>query len=377
MPRGWAGTPWPAHPRALSKRTPVTDDAHPRTPTAPPGPPPVFDVHTHFFPRVSRAESRILAGAGEPWLRETGDGTGMMMSGTDAYRPVRAELWEVGSRLAAMDRSGVAVQAVSSTPLLFGYAADPARAVDWCELVNQRILDFCGQAPDRLLPLCQVPLQDAAAAAATVTRAKAVGHRGVHIGNHVGQRYLDDADLLAFLAHCADEDMPVLVHPWDMLGADRTARGYMLPWLVGMAAETQLSLLSLILSGGFERLPRSLRMCFCHGGGSFAYLLGRADNAWHRRDIVRADSPHPPSFYTDRFSVDSAVFDPRALRLLLDVMGTERVMLGSDFPFPLGEQEPGATIRACAGLTDADRAALLGGNARRFFGPAEPGADAR
>ncbi|MEW1657636.1 amidohydrolase family protein [Streptomyces sp. NPDC093707] len=350
-------------------------DVHPRTPTDRARQQAVIDVHTHLFPRISRAESRILAGAGAPWLRELGDGSGMMMSGAADYRPVRPELWESGARLAAMDRTGIDVQAVSSTPLLFGYDADPARATDWCELVNQRILDFCAQAPDRLLPLCQVPLQDAPAAAAMVTRAKAAGHRGVHIGNHVGQRYLDDADLLAFLAHCAEADMPVLVHPWDMLGADRMGRGYMLPWLVGMAAETQLSLLSLILSGGFERLPRTLRMCFCHGGGSFAYLLGRADNAWHQRDIVRKDSPHPPSAYTDRFFVDSAVFDPRALRLLLDVMGTERVMLGTDFPFPLGEQQPGTAIRGCADLTDADRAALLGGNARRFFG-LEPTAEA-
>ncbi|WP_433324059.1 amidohydrolase family protein [Spirillospora sp. CA-294931] len=327
----------------------------------------VIDVHAHVFPRISRAESRILAGAGEPWLRENGDGTGAMMAGDAEYRPVRAELWDAEARVAAMDRSSVDVQVVSSTPLMFGYDAEPARAAEWCELVNQRILEYCAQAPDRLVPLCQVPLQDTALAAATATKARAAGHRGVHIGNHVGVRYPDDAAIVDFLAHCADEGIPVLVHPWDMLGGDRMEGRYMLPWLVGMAAETQLSILSLILSGGFERLPRSLNLCFCHGGGSFAYLLGRADNAWRNRDIVRKDSPMPPSAYTDRFHVDSAVFDPRALRLLLDVMGTERVMLGTDFPFPLGELDPGATIRACDGLTDADRAALLGGNARRFF----------
>ncbi|MGR7003266.1 amidohydrolase family protein [Yinghuangia aomiensis] len=102
--------------------------------------------------------------------------------------------------------------------------------------------------------------------------------------------------------------------------------------------------------------------------GSFAYLLGRADNAWHHRDLVRADSPKPPSAYVDRFSVDSAVFDPRALRLLVDVMGAERVMLGTDFPFPLGEQEPGRVVRECAGLSAAERDMILGGNALRFFG---------
>ncbi|MFD0686375.1 amidohydrolase family protein [Actinomadura fibrosa] len=330
------------------------------------GPVTVIDVHSHVFPRFSRAEGRTLAGAGEPWLRVGGDGTGMMMSGDEEYRPVEQGLWDPERRLADMDAAGVGVQAVSSTPLMFGYAAEPARAADWCDLVNERVLAFCAGAPDRLLPLCQVPLQDPELACAVAARAAADGHRGVHIGNHVGDRNLDDPGITGFLAHCAEIGLPVLVHPWDMLGADRM-RGHMLPWLSGMPAETQLSILGLMLSGAFERIPESLRLCFCHGGGSFAFLLGRADNAWHNRDIVRADSPRPPSEYTGRFFVDSAVFDPRALRLLIDVMGVERVMLGTDYPFPLGEKEPGAAIRACPGLDDAGRALLLGGNAEAFF----------
>lgn len=326
----------------------------------------VIDVHAHVFPRISQAESRILKGAGEPWLRVHGDGTGMMMSGDEEYRPVHQPLWDAERRVADMDSLGIDVQAVSSTPLMFGYSAEAGRAAEWCDLVNERILDYCGQAPDRLLPICQVPLQDLDTACATVSKAAAAGHRGVHIGNHVGDRYLDDADILTFLAHCAHEGVPVLVHPWDMLGGERM-KGHMLPWLVGMPAETQLSILGMILAGAFERLPESLRLLFCHGGGSFAYLLGRADNAWHNRDIVRADSPKPPSEYVKRFYVDSAVFDPRALRLLVDVMGADRVMLGTDFPFPLGEQRPGTVIRECPGLDDTDRARLLGGNAAHFF----------
>lgn len=326
----------------------------------------VIDVHTHVFPRLSQAESRILSGAGEPWLRVQRDGTGMMMSGTTEYRPVGATLWDPEQRVAAMDTLGVDVQAVSSTPLMFGYGAEPTRAAEWCELVNDRILDFCAQAPDRLLPLCQVPLQDLELACATVSKAAAAGHRGVHIGNHVGTRPLADDEITAFLAHCGNEGVPVLVHPWDMLTDERMQR-HMLPWLVGMPAETQLSILGLALSGAFERLPRSLKLCFCHGGGSFAYLLGRADNAWRNRDIVRADSPKPPSAYVDRFHVDSTVFDPRALRLLVDVMGPERVMLGTDFPFPLGEQEPGSVVQECPGLSDAERTLILSGNAATFF----------
>ncbi len=126
--------------------------------------------------------------------------------------------------------------------------------------------------------------------------------------------------------------------------------------------------LSLILSGAFERLPRSLKLCFAHGGGAFPYLLGRAENAWHCRDIVRADSPHPPSHYLDRFYVDSAVFDPRALRLLVDTLGSERIMLGSDHPFPLGEQDIGRLVAEQPDLDDVARHRILAANAREFFG---------
>lgn len=326
----------------------------------------VIDVHAHVFPRISRADAGLLRDQDGPWLRDHGDGTGMMMLGDAEYRPVTRALWDPAARVADMDRLGVDIQVVSSTPLMFGYDADVSRAAEWCDRVNDQMLAYCAEAPDRLVPLCQVPLQDTEAACAAVTRAVRAGHRGVHIGNHVGPRDLDHGGIVEFLAHCAHEGATVLVHPWDMGDEPRTD-AYMLAWLVGMTAETHLSILRLALSGAFERLPRELKLVFAHGGGAFPYLLGRADNAWHRRDIVRQDSPLPPSGYLDRFHVDSAVFDERALRLLVDVMGADRVLLGSDYPFPLGEAEPGALIRG-AGLVPGARDALLGGNAVRLFG---------
>jgi len=146
-----------------------------------------------------------------------------------------------------------------------------------------------------------------------------------------------------------------------------------------MPAETQLSIVALILSGAFDRLPANLRLCFAHGGGSFAFLLGRLENAWHHHPVARGVCEFPPSHYLDRFYVDSAVFKERALQFLVETVGAERVMLGSDYPFPLGEECVGALIRESK-LSSDTKTNLLGANARRFLGlevPSQAGEGAR
>jgi aminocarboxymuconate-semialdehyde decarboxylase len=161
---------------------------------------------------------------------------------------------------------------------------------------------------------------------------------------------------------------PVLVHPWDMPGGPRLDR-WMARWLTGMPAETHLSVLAMILGGAFDQLPPSLRLCFAHGGGSFPFWLGRVENAWQRRgDVVRGRSAHPPSHYLDRFFVDSVVFEPSALRLLVDTLGEDQVMVGSDYPYPLGERPVGQVVHTSEFLSAAQRNKLLSGNALRFLG---------
>ena len=328
------------------------------------------DMHTHFLPESWPDLSQRFGTPNWPWMRHGGNGRAMIMLGEEEFRPVYEACWNPALRVEEMDRNRVDIQIMSATPVLFAYTRPAAHALEASRLFNDAALQMCAHNPARLKALCQVPLQDIDAACREVSRAFASGHLGVQIGNHVGQKNLDDEGLITFLQHCAGEGIPVLVHPWDMMATDRMPK-YMLPWLVSMAAETQLSILSLILSGAFERLPRSLKLCFAHGGGSFAFLLGRVDNAWKHRDIVREDCPNLPSTYVDRFSVDSAVFDHDALELLVKVMGEDRVMLGSDYPFPLGEQEIGSLVREQPGFNDLTRAKILGGNAARFFGIAE------
>lgn len=325
-----------------------------------------IDIHSHFLPAEWPDLAARFGTPDWPWMKHLGDGKAMIMVGDREFRPVHEDLWNGARRIAAMDAHGIDIQIMSATPVMFSYERPAAHASEVARMFNAAAREICAHDPKRLKSLCQVPLQDIDAACAELDIAMAEGHIGVQIGNHVGERNLDDAGLVTFLHHCADVGAAVLIHPWDMMARARMPK-YMMSWLVGMPAETQLSILSLILSGAFEKLPRNLRICFAHGGGSFAFLLGRVDNAWRHRDIVRADCPQLPSSYTDRFYVDSAVFNEDALALLVKVMGEDRVVLGSDYPFPLGEQVVGKMIREDDGIGPELRAKLMGLNAARFF----------
>jgi aminocarboxymuconate-semialdehyde decarboxylase len=325
-----------------------------------------IDIHSHFFPRISEQEAASFDAVSAPWLQvDAGGSAGMIMLGTKAFRPVNRVLWDPAVRMEEMDAQGVDVQITCATPVMFGYSWEARKAAEWAQRMNDHALEFAAHNPQRLKVLAQVPLQDIDLACKEAVRAMRSGHIGIQIGNHLGDKDLNDAGLEAFLTFCAHEDIPILVHPWDMMGGERM-KTWMLPWLVAMPAETQLAILSLILSGGFERIPESLRICFGHGGGSFAFLLGRVENAWKHRDIVRQDCPRPPSEYVKRFFVDSAVFNEGALKLLLDVMGDDRVMLGSDYPFPLGEQRIGDLV-AGSGLDERAKERILHENAEGFF----------
>jgi aminocarboxymuconate-semialdehyde decarboxylase len=325
-----------------------------------------IDIHSHFFPGISEGLAASYDAARGPWLQcDDKSDTGHIMLGKKSFRPVYRALWDPAFRIAEMDQQGVDIQVTCATPVMFGYSWEARKAADWAEKMNELALEFAAHKPKRIKVLAQVPLQDIDLACKEASRAMKSGHIGVQIGNHLGDKDMDDHGLETFLTHCANNDIPILVHPWDMMGGERMKK-WMLPWLVAMPAETQLAILSLILSGAFERIPKSLKICFGHGGGSFAFLLGRVENAWKHRDIVREDCPRPPSEYVDRFYVDSAVFDQGALKLLVDVMGEDRVLLGSDYPFPLGEQKIGELVSSSQLTTGAKRK-IMEHNAQRFF----------
>ncbi|HEV3307913.1 MAG TPA: tryptophan 2,3-dioxygenase family protein [Candidatus Sulfotelmatobacter sp.] len=325
----------------------------------------VIDIHNHFFPSSWPDLAARYGTPNWPWIKHTEPGKADIMVGDKFFRHIYSACWDPEVRLREMDRDGVDLQIISATPVLFAYERPVEHALDCAQLFNDAALELCSRGKRRLKSFCQVPLQDVDAACKELSRCMEAGHLGVQIGNHVGNKNLDDAGIVTFLHHCADEGAAVLVHPWDMFGAERMPK-YMMPWTVGMPAETQLSVVALILSGAFDKLPSTLRICFAHGGGSFAFLLGRLENAWHHHPVAHGDCAQPPSHYLNRFYTDSAVFDQRALQFLVGTMGTDRVMLGSDYPFPLGEEHVGSLIRQ-SNLPQHTKAKLVGGNATQFL----------
>ncbi len=335
------------------------------------------DVHTHILPRrIPRWAERF--GSGGFMTLEHLPGTcraRMVRDDGRFFRDVDKNCFDAAARLRDCDKAGVQMQVLSTVPVMFSYWARGEHGAEVARFLNDDLAATVQRHPERFVGLGTLPLQDPERACRELERCVIeLGLRGVQIGSHVecgpdplDERWnLSDPRLFAVFETAARLGAAVFVHPWDMMGEARMQR-YWLPWLVGMPAEESLALCSLIFGGVFERLP-ALRVLVAHGGGSFAGTLGRIEHGFRcRPDLVAVDNPHPPSSYLGRFWVDSLVHDKNTLRQIVDVFGSHRVALGTDYPFPLGEDIPGATIRA-ASFEPSVTAALLGGNARDWLG---------
>jgi aminocarboxymuconate-semialdehyde decarboxylase len=271
-------------------------------------------------------------------------------------------------RLEECRRTGVQVQVLSTVPVMFSYWAKPQDALDLSRLLNDHLAGVIRDHPRRFAGLGTVPLQSPDLAARELERCvRDLGLHGAQIGTHVNGWNLDHPALFPFFQSACELGACLFVHPWDMLGKERLGK-YWLAWLVGMPAEVSLAICSLIFGGVLERLPK-LRIAFAHGGGSFPGTLGRIERGFvGRPDLVAVDNPVNPRAYLGRFYLDSLVHDPEMLRHLLKLVGPERIALGSDYPFPLGEPVPGELIESLHELTPQIRERLFSGTALEFLG---------
>lgn len=327
------------------------------------------DIHTHLLPpEMPRFAERFGYGGFITLDHHAPCRARMLRDDGKFFREIESNCWDPKQRVVECDAHGVQVQVLSTVPVLFSYWAKPEHGLEVARFLNDHLASAVATAPKRFVGLGTVPLQSTDLAVKELERCvRTLGFAGVQIGSHVNDLNLSDPALFPFFQAASDLGAAVFVHPWDMMGEAKMAK-YWLPWLVGMPAEVSLAICSLIFGGVMERLPK-LRLAFAHGGGAFPGTIGRIQHGFEvRPDLVAVDNPVAPRDYLGRFWVDSLVHDTEALRAIVKLFGADKVALGSDYPFPLGEDRPGTLIESLTDLEPAVRDRLLSQNALEWLG---------
>ena len=329
-----------------------------------------IDMHAHILPRDW---PDLGARRGAPLMPSINheEGRSEIRVGGAFFRAVEPNSWDMERRIEDYARFGVQVQVVSTVPVMFSYHAAPADALELSRYLNDHVAELQAKYPRHVVALGTVPMQDPDTAISELRRLREeLGVPGIQIGSNINDRNLDHPRFFPIFEAAADLGLAILVHPWQMLGST-SMPDYWLPWLVGMPAELSRAICSLIFGGVMERLP-GLRWCFAHGGGAFPWTIGRIEHGFNMRpDLVATRNTVNPRAYLGRFWVDSVTHDPQALRYLIEVVGADKVVLGTDYPFPLGEQEPGKIV-ASLDLPEQQQRDIFHANALRWLDlPAE------
>lgn len=325
-----------------------------------------IDIHTHIMP-----------GNMPNWVQKFGYGEfihlehrncrACMMKGDKLFREVEDNCFDAAVRMREMDDTEVTVQVLSTIPVLFNYWAKAKDGLETARFFNDHIADTVVKEPERFIGIGTVPMQDIELAIQEMERCMTeLNMPGLEIGSNINGVNLNDPNFFPFYEAAEKLGCALFVHPWDMMGQDQMGK-YWLPWLVGMPAETSRAICSMIFGGVFEKFP-NLRVAFAHGGGSFPATIGRIEHGFNvRPDLVAIDNPINPRDYIGKFWIDSLVHDAQTMNFILELMGEDKICLGSDYPFPLGEHHPGKLIEAMDFTTEL-KEKLLNRNAKAWLG---------
>jgi len=332
-----------------------------------------IDIHHHFVPEQVIGEARRHGRALGIELTEDSDRTlHFSFNGGPRY-PLQRGLTDIEPRLEMMEKGRIALAALDPSTQLLGYHLKGEQAESWCRIYNECVQEFVRKYPDRFTAMAAVPIQEPARAARVLEHAVVeLGFRGAYIATNVHHRYYDSEEFDPFWAKAQELDVLVFMHPENPAGTELMA-SFGLRLVCGNPADTTLSLGLLIYSGVFDRFP-DLKLCSCHGGGFFPYHLSRFDRefATGKQATRRADRPNaprclvPPSAYLKNLYFDTLVYDVETLEFLRRKVGAERLLLGTDFPYVLGDWQCTDKVDALA-CSAAEKQAILRGNARKLL----------
>lgn len=325
-----------------------------------------IDVHSHVIP--STIVERIARSPGEFAARIDGEADARKVIHTQGYvYPLFAEFHDPEAKLESMDRKGVDISVISPAPPMFYYWADVDLAVKAARLVNDGIADMVAYKPSRLRGMATIPLQHPEAAIAEMERVvREYDFKAIEIGTSVEGAQLAQPRFRPILRRAQELGLLVFAHPY-YVGAKTGLECYYLTNLIGNPLDTTIMLANLMFSGALDELDE-LRICLAHGGGFAPYQIGRLVHGHRVRAEARAHSTASPKDLLRRLYFDTLVFDPQALRYLIDLVGADHVCIGTDAPFDMADEHPAQTIASIPGLTDDERDCICCGTAMQLLG---------
>ena len=302
-----------------------------------------IDIHTHILPKKLPDLKQKFGYGG--WISiDHKDGDASMKKDGNFFRSIKPNCWDSNIRLKECEQNNVDIQVLSTVPIMFSYWAKAQDTLALSKFLNDDIAGVIKNKPKRFIGLGTLPMQNTDLAILELERCmNDLNFAGIQIGSNINGKNLNEDFFFPIFEAASDLGAAVFIHPWEMMG-ENDINKYWLPWLVGMPAETSRAICSLIFGGIFERLP-NLRVAFAHGGGSFIGTVGRIEHGFNMRpDLCAIDNDINPIQYLGKFWVDSLVHDKDALELLIKKVGNKKIALGTDYPFPLGEIDPGKLI---------------------------------
>ncbi len=326
-----------------------------------------IDIHHHYVPPGLLEESKRHGKALGVEVTETKEGQTTLSFAGESKCGIPPDLYGLESRLAMMDKGKVAIAALEPHTASLGYRLDGEKGEAWCNLYNQGLKDLIGQYPDRFVGLAAVPLQDPGRAAKVLDHAiRELKLSGGYIGSNVNGKYYNSNEFDPFWKKAEELDALIVMHPEDIAGSDRMGP-YGLRLICGNPADSAISLGFRTYSGVFDKFP-NLKLCVLRGGGYFPYHLGRFDQGFAVRSGSRAaQASSPPSAYIEKnLYFDTLVYRVDTLDYLRRLVGSGRLMVGTDFPYPLGDWMAVEKVEALE-CSDAEKLKILEGNAKRLL----------